>query len=317
MTTRNGLKKSMHRYQLAEQRETQVDAARFVLTCTSADPVPVVRVGGAVGQVQVDDRPDGRRDVVVTLPDWFRGRDSAELHDLPRTLGFRDLHVLERQNVRCRGWVARRCEGRGVGEKPERDEQVVHLAGVGHERDDAAATTARANQNVLSEHPAQQVSPWQPAGTRQDGLRSTGAVSVGRADVGGGHQRAELRACLAGRAEDPGVAHQVALGGGMMPTSLRKERDWFEHPGLGRGASGGRCDHRLHARSWTGSGVATERRLTSVRHSEIAIAARNCGDRAHIDGRRRDRAGYRVVTLMRSLRRAVFSYAVINIAIGR
>jgi hypothetical protein len=33
------------------------------------------------------------------------------------------------------------------------------LVGVGHERDDAAATAARADQNVLGEHPAQQVSP--------------------------------------------------------------------------------------------------------------------------------------------------------------
>ena len=56
------------------------------------------------------------------------------------------------------GWVARRCEGRGVGGKPERDEQAVRLTGVGDERDDPTASAARANQNVLGEHPAQQVS---------------------------------------------------------------------------------------------------------------------------------------------------------------
>jgi hypothetical protein len=80
----------------------------------------------------------------------------------------------------------RRSVDRGAGGKPERDEQAVRRAGVGHECDDAAATTARANQNVLGEHPPQQGSPRQPAGTRQDGLRSTGAGSVGRAVVDGG-----------------------------------------------------------------------------------------------------------------------------------
>jgi hypothetical protein len=95
------------------------------------------------------------------------------------------------------GWVARRCEGCGGGGKPERDEQAVRFTGVGDERDDPTATAARANQNVLGEHPAQQVSPRQPSGTRRDGVRGTWAGSMGRVVVGGGHSRAELRACFA------------------------------------------------------------------------------------------------------------------------
>ena len=57
------------------------------------------------------------------------------------------------------GWVARGCEGRGGGGKPERDEQAVRSAGIGDECHDAAAAAARAGQNVLGEHPAQQVGP--------------------------------------------------------------------------------------------------------------------------------------------------------------
>lgn len=76
------------------------------------------------------------------------------------------------------GWVARGCEGCGGGGKPERDEQAVRFTGVGDERDDPTATAARANQNVLGEHPAQQVSPRQPAGTRRDGVRGTWAGSM-------------------------------------------------------------------------------------------------------------------------------------------
>jgi signal transduction histidine kinase len=51
------------------------------------------------------------------------------------------------------------------------------------------------------------MSPRQSASTRHDGLHGTGTarrVVV----VGSGHQHAELRACVAGRTEEPRVAHQ-------------------------------------------------------------------------------------------------------------
>jgi hypothetical protein len=44
------------------------------------------------------------------------------------------------------------------------------LAWIDDKRDDAAATATGARQNVLGEHPAQQISPRQPASTRRDGV---------------------------------------------------------------------------------------------------------------------------------------------------
>jgi len=91
------------------------------------------------------------------------------------------------------GWGPGGCKGCRGGGKPERDEQPVRVAGVSDEGHDAATAAARASQNVVGEHPAEQLSPRQPVGTRRDGLRGTWAGSLGGV-AGGRHQRAELGA---------------------------------------------------------------------------------------------------------------------------
>ncbi len=118
VTAGPGLKSSSHTYQLSEERLTTVDDQdrilrddlRFTFTCAQNDPVPIVRVDGVTGELDVRDLPAGRREVVVTLPNWFEGRDGARLTDLPRTIGFQDLHILEKQNVRCRIKTTRNAE---------------------------------------------------------------------------------------------------------------------------------------------------------------------------------------------------------------
>jgi hypothetical protein len=152
---------------------------------------------------------------VPTFAPTFRSSDRSgrdQLHEGHRRLG----------------WGPGGCKGYRGGGKPERDEQPVRVAGVSDEGHHAAAAAARASQNVLGEHPAEQLSPRQPVGTRRDGVRGTWTGSMGGV-VGGRHQRAELRAGFAGRAEDPRVAHEMAPGRRDDADQPAQERDRFEH----------------------------------------------------------------------------------------
>lgn len=119
------------------------------------------------------------------------------------------------------GWGTGGCKRCGLGGEAEAGEQAAGEVGIGDEGHDGAATAAGALENVLGEHPAQELGPWQPARARH-GRRATRVRRVGRGgrcgrgaawvSGGGGHERAELRASFAGEAEHASVANQMASG---------------------------------------------------------------------------------------------------------
>jgi len=123
------------------------------------------------------------------------------------------------------GWGTGGCKRCGLGGEAEAGEQAAGEVGIGDEGHDGAATAAGALENVLGEHPAQELGPWQPARARHGGRatrvrRVGGGGRCGRGAAwvsgvvggGGGHERAELRASFAGGAEHAGVANQMESG---------------------------------------------------------------------------------------------------------
>jgi len=79
-----------------------------------------------------------------------------------------DLSVAKRTSERS----ARKC--RGLGGEAEAGEQAAGEVGIGDEGHDGAATAAGALENVLGEHPAQELGPWQPARARHGGRAARG-----------------------------------------------------------------------------------------------------------------------------------------------
>jgi len=60
-------------------------------------------------------------------------------------------------------WGTGGCNRCGLGGEAEAGKQAEGEVGVGEEGHDGVATAAGARENVLGEHPAQELGPWQPA----------------------------------------------------------------------------------------------------------------------------------------------------------
>ena len=67
------------------------------------------------------------------------------------------------------GWGTGGCKRCGLGGEAEAGKQAAGEVGIGDEGHDGAATAAGALENVLGEHPAQELGPWQPARARHGG----------------------------------------------------------------------------------------------------------------------------------------------------
>ena len=135
---------------------------------------------------------------------------------------------LERPGARLRGvvpgelglgWGTGGCKRCGLGREAGAGKQAVGEVGIGDEgHDDSAATAAGALERP-GEHPAPEIGPWQPARARH-GRRATqgearrrgwavwpwGSLGEWRCRGCGGHERGELRANFAGRAEQQSPA---------------------------------------------------------------------------------------------------------------
>ena len=105
----------------------------------------------------------------------------------------------------------RRGEGGRGAREPERREHGARPGGVHDDGDHAATAAARAREHVGGEHPAQQLGPREPGRTRGAARRRGGGWWLATAR---GHQRAVVRAGLAGGAEHPRVANEMTTGWG-------------------------------------------------------------------------------------------------------
>lgn len=84
------------------------------------------------------------------------------------------------------GWGTGGCKRCGLGGEAEAGEQAAGEVGIGDEGHDGAATAAGALENVLGEHPAQELGPWQPARARHGGRATRVRPVVGVGGVAAG-----------------------------------------------------------------------------------------------------------------------------------
>src|SRR5215468_5814215 len=77
------------------------------------------------------------------------------------------------------GWGTGGRKRRGLGGEAEAGEQAASKVSIGNEGHDGAATAAGALENVLGEHPAQELGPWQPARARHGGRAARARPVVG------------------------------------------------------------------------------------------------------------------------------------------
>jgi len=115
-TMKAQLQASRHTYVFYEEIPENDDfTLLFVFKCKKDDPKPMVRVADVASSdantTDIYDEASEVRTVTVTFNNFFNDVRPHEILDrLPRTIGFKDLNILEKQNSRCRMQIVRNAE---------------------------------------------------------------------------------------------------------------------------------------------------------------------------------------------------------------